>query len=265
MKKALLYTFVFILIQLILGFAVAMLAAVIWGKEASINPTTTLVVSGLSNVFAIILFYFLKWCPMSRDYIRTRPWTFLAWTAVLAFGLVTPLTWLEEFIPEAWRTDLIGDEMGKMINSTEGYFVICMLAPLAEEIVFRGAMIRALRTWLADRKGSEVQHTWIAIFISAFLFACIHMNPAQIPHAMIMGVILGWLFVKSGSIVPGVIVHWINNSMAYVFVKMFPTLPMDAPLKDYFGGSESAVLQAVAYSMLLVVPAFYQLRRLSRK
>ncbi|MBO7051234.1 MAG: CPBP family intramembrane metalloprotease, partial [Prevotella sp.] len=102
------------------------------------------------------------------------------------------------------------------------------------------------------------------VIISALFFAGVHFNPAQMPHAFIVGCLLGWLFVRSNSIVPGFILHWINNSAAYVAVKMFPHMPMDAPLVSYFG-STAAVVQAVVCSLMIALPALYQLNRVLKK
>ena len=100
---------------------------------------------------------------------------------------------------------------------------------------------------------------WFAIGISALLFALAHMNPAQIPHALIVGVLLGWLYTKTRSIAPGLLIHWLNNSAAYVVANMFPTIPIDAKLEVYFNGDEMAVAQAVISSMLIALPALYQI------
>jgi len=264
MKKTIIYLATFILVQLMAGGAASVILRLWFPTVSASSPEVIIAIIAFCSVFTAALFIALRWCPVSRNYIRTRPWATLLWSAMLGIGMLIPLTWLEEQIPESWMINLMQDEMQQMLRSTEGYFAICMLAPLMEEVVFRGAIIRALREWLLKRC-SATSAQWWAICVSAVCFACAHFNPAQIPHALIVGVLLGWLFVKTGSIVPGLIIHWVNNSMAYVMANLFPTLPADAHLAEYVGGSQTAVLQAVLCSLLIALPSLYQLIRLNNK
>jgi membrane protease YdiL (CAAX protease family) len=129
-----------------------------------------------------------------------------------------------------------------------GYFAVGLLAPVSEELVFRGAILRALLRWTSRH--------WVAIAISAVLFALIHANPAQMPHAFLIGLLLGWLYYRTDSIVPGIVYHWVNNSVAYVIYNLYP----DPSLKliDLFG-SQRTVAAAVLFSLFILLPALYQL------
>lgn len=256
MKKAILYIILFVAIQLLVGFGGEVVRRLFFPDMAADDVNLLIIVTGISNALILALFLLLRWCPVSRSYVRSRPWWVLAWTVVLAFGIIIPATWLQELLPESWTQDLLAEQLPKMLKTQQGYFVICLLAPLTEEVVFRGAIIRALLEW-GRRFGANAE--WIAIILSAVFFAAIHFNPSQIPYAMLVGILLGWLFVRTGSIVPGVILHWINNSAAYVLLNMFPTMPADAKLVEYFGGNQMALYQALGCSLLLVLPALYQL------
>ncbi len=92
-----------------------------------------------------------------------------------------------------------------------------VLPALAEEIVFRAYVQGALR-----RCG-----TTASVVLSAALFALFHGNILQVPFAFLMGLILGWLFARTGSILPSVLLHFGNNLMAvlvdYLSVK-YPDL-----------------------------------------
>ena len=258
MLKALLYLACFVAAQVTSAFIVQVIVRVFFPDMVADSPAVLLATTALSAVVLIVLFTATRWCRVSRNYIRTRPWGFLAWCVLLALGMVIPLTWTEELLPDFFQTNLITKEMAGMLKSTEGYFIICMLAPLMEEVLFRGAMIPALLKW-REEKDSPMKARWIAIIVSAIFFSLAHANPAQIPHALIVGILLGWLYTKTHSIVPGLTVHWINNSAAYAIANMFPLIPIDAKLEDYFGGNEWAVAQAVIASLCIAVPSLYQL------
>lgn len=274
MKKALIYIIIFVALQVTVGFACTLAYNLCFKSIKAESPLALLITSGIIFSLAIILFLAFKWYRASRDYIRTRPWSAMVWASLLAIGMIMPLAWIEGLIPKEWTTDLVGKEMLQMMKLPGGYFVICLLAPLAEEIIFRGAIISALQAWfregrmaeICDKKGiSNDRRQWIAIGLSAFFFALVHLNPAQLPHALIVGVLLGWLYVRTGSIVLCFLIHWINNSSAYALAMMFPFLPMDAELPEYFNGNTTAVIQAVVSSLLIAIPALYQLNRITKQ
>ena len=61
----------------------------------------------------------------------------------------------------------------------------------------------------------------IAIVLSALLFACVHLPDLSflwyaLPNLALLGLILGWLRVQSGSIWPAVVAHGMNNLLAVV-------------------------------------------------
>lgn len=273
MKKSILYFAVFIIVNVIVSYGGQGILALVYGSEHNATIPQLLIMSAVNSAIVIALFIALKWCPVSREYVRTRPWATFFWVVLLALGSIMPLAWLESLIPDELTKDFVGDVLAQMLGTTEGYFVICMLAPLAEEIVFRGAVIRSIVEWGRNRRLkhidagntaavyslSDTKIQWVAIIISAVLFAIAHLNPAQMPHALVVGILLGWLFVETGSIVPGFLFHWINNSAAYVMVKLFPSMPIDAPLEEYFSGNTIAMYQAVISSLCIALPALYQL------
>jgi membrane protease YdiL (CAAX protease family) len=82
------------------------------------------------------------------------------------------------------------------------------------------------------------------------------------PHAFVIGLLLGWLYYRTDSIVPGIVYHWINNSIAYIGYNLYP----DPSLKliDLFG-SQRNVAAAVLFSLFILLPALYQLYLRLRK
>lgn len=80
---------------------------------------------------------------------------------------------------------------------------LTLLAPIVEEIIFRGIILNTLR-----RFGDS-----FALLISSLLFAMIHMNLLQGPNAFLMGLVIGYFTLCSGSLWVGILIHAINNSM----------------------------------------------------
>ncbi len=83
--------------------------------------------------------------------------------------------------------------------------VLAVLAPLVEELVFRGL----LYGWLAGRWGHLV-----AFLVSSLAFAAAHYEPAHILLVAPLGLWFGWLRWRTNSLVPSIVAHVINNGVA---------------------------------------------------
>lgn len=251
MKKSIAYVILFLAIQLAGGLIVPAVWFLATGSKDTTTPmliTTTIVFS----VITIALFLSLRWAEVSPCWLRTKPWMVLVWSVIAALGLLIPSAWLQEMMPEL--PNLVEQQFHQILLNRWGYLSIALLAPLAEEIVFRGAILRSLLT---------TQRPWVAISLSAFLFALAHLNPAQLPHAFLVGLLLGWMYWRTGSILPGMAYHWANNSAAYVVYNIFPN--PDLKLIDIFKGSELHVYLAIVFSLLIFLPALFQLHLWMRR
>lgn len=253
MKKALIYLLVFVGIQLLAG-ALVQAAYLLWkGQGAMVDATGLIITSALSDVATLVVFFLAGWAVVSRHWVRTRPWAVLCWCVLAAFGAIIPSSWLQELLPPL--PNVAEDAFEMIMGSRMGYFVIGLLAPLVEELVFRGSILRELLRWK--------KNPWVGIVISAVMFSAIHMNPAQMPHAFLIGLLLGWMYYRTDSIVPGVVFHWVNNTIAYVLYQFYPNQEME--LIDLFQGNERSVLMAVGFSLCILIPSIIQLNARMRK
>jgi membrane protease YdiL (CAAX protease family) len=78
----------------------------------------------------------------------------------------------------------------------------CLLAPVFEELMFRGILLDWLRKRLSN---------WKAIAVSAVLFAVMHVYPIAMPYAFLFGLVMGWLRLLTGSTVNTLFFHALNN------------------------------------------------------
>ena len=141
----------------------------------------------------------LQW----RHYFPHRPVAPAVWPLVMfaTLGIIllsNGLNGLLERIlpPPAWLNQSFADL---------GWQGVVIGAPLTEEPLFRGMLFGGFLQRYGPRK---------AIAYSALLFALIHMNPWQFPTAILAGLFLGWLMLRTGSIWPCVFGHFINNFTA---------------------------------------------------
>lgn len=245
MKNSLLYLIIFVSIQ----FVSSIIVTVVWKlfDEAAPLAPMMIVSSTVFSVAVLIVFLRARWAVLSPNYLRTRPWGVAIWCVLAAVGSVIPSIWLQEQMPEL--PDLTKENMAMILRNPLGYVVVGVFAPFIEEVVFRGAILRSLLGWTRNH--------WLAIAVSALLFAVVHMNPAQMPHAFVVGLLLGWMYYRTESIILGVVFHWVNNSIAYVMCNMMPD--PDIPLVTFFNGSEKAVVIALVSSLCILIPSLYQL------
>lgn len=252
MKRALFYTLMFVGIQLLGGGLVALAFQLLKNEDAGTSATGLIVTTAAVSIVTIVVFLAARWTVVSRHWVQTRPWFVLFWCVLAALGVLIPSSWLQEQMPVL--PNFAEETFDLIMKDRLGYFIVGLLAPLSEELVFRGAVLKALLQWK--------QNPWVGIVISAVLFALIHMNPVQMPHAFLVGLLLGWMYYRTDSIVPGVVYHWVNNTVAYVMYNLYPD--PDMTLLELFG-SQRSVLMALVFSLCIFLPALYQLNLRLRK
>ena len=280
--EVLLYLFTFLAIQFVVSFIVTIASwldvdnlarlfhQIMEGKLLP-DTTGTLISSVVSSILTLALFLWFKWSPFSRTYLQSRPWGVLVWVVVLALGTIVPSTWLGEQIPYEMPQE-IEQMLSEMLHNRWGYLAIGILAPIVEEMVFRGAILRTLlllggrgndQSSMLNAQSSKFK-AFAAILISALLFGAVHGNVQQFVHATLMGLLLGWMYYRTNSIVPGIVFHWINNTAAYVIANVIPNSE-HARLVDVLGGEQRSVWLALGFSLCLFLPALFQLWQRMKK
>lgn len=94
------------------------------------------------------------------------------------------------------------------------YLAIAVTPALVEEFAMRGMVMGTARP----------HGELFGLIVSATLFSLMHGNLVQIPFAFVMGIIIGYAVIKSGSIITGMTIHFLNNAisvtMAYTMSKI---------------------------------------------
>lgn len=111
------------------------------------------------------------------------------------------------------RSDLLlGGTSFNLIVATLGLVGAGILAPIAEELLFRGAMYSLFRRRMA---------LWPAAIISAALFAAGHADSvAVVAASFILGVVNAWLLEKSRTLWTPILLHILNNSIAVILLQV---------------------------------------------
>jgi hypothetical protein len=134
----------------------------------------------------------------------TQFWRALGTTAAIGFGfLLSLVVWNALVHPP---TEKVLEQIGTGVFSAA---LTCVLAPICEEFLFRGFIFTALRNW---------RGTLPAAVITALLFGAVHVGSAPaldlVPLAG-LGFALCLLYRRTGSLYPCIVVHSVNNSVAF--------------------------------------------------
>lgn len=121
------------------------------------------------------------------------------------------------------------------------FLALCVMPAIAEELLFRGAFQGLMRPC-----GSAA-----AIFAPALLFGVLHLDLAQGLTAFACGVFLGWLAERSGSILPGMLLHLVNNALAFLTIY----LRYYAPAEVSFGAELFILLFFPAFGAWMICNA----------
>ncbi|MGX6961904.1 CPBP family intramembrane glutamic endopeptidase [Vagococcus xieshaowenii] len=108
-------------------------------------------------------------------------------------------------------------DLATQINPVTLFFLLCVLAPIGEELLFRFGIIRLFGDITQPNDKIKV---WIGLIISSIVF-CIPHSPDSIPAFFaytIMGFFLGLVYVKSKRIEVSMGLHFINNFLAYLVI-----------------------------------------------
>ncbi len=157
--------------------------------------------------------------------VPTKPRRDLAWGA-LGFLVAVPMVFAtiqatvilgELFGQEA---PVLAHDMLKMLvhsDSKLGSALIAvsaiLVAPVLEEAVFRGTVQSVMVEVAGETK------RWGVVLVASFVFALIHANTATwenwqaLPGLFVLGLVLGWLYERSGSLWPGIILHMGFNTL----------------------------------------------------
>ncbi len=168
----------------------------------------------------------------------------LLWGFVLILGLDTVLEPLVAWLPGP-SLDRIGRGWGTL-------FALVVFAPLFEETICRGMVLGSLRAKYG------VVAAW---FFSSLFFGVLHLYPAQAIVAAVIGMVLGYVYIVSGSLWAPIILHAANNLCAYLLLAAGQG---DRTLRQTVGddGWYAAIYAAAA--ALVLVSGWMVRRRLRR-
>ncbi|WP_329437366.1 CPBP family intramembrane glutamic endopeptidase [Dietzia cinnamea] len=141
----------------------------------------------------------------------------LAWQipAVMAAGVAVSMLVLVPLGAGPGEADDTGGDAiadfiaGGPVLAVLGLLTVAVLVPVAEEVVFRGVVLPAVRARLRAGAG---------ITLAGAVFAVVHMVPPALPYLLVVGISLCAMAEWYRSIVPGMVLHGVNNATVFAGV-----------------------------------------------
>jgi membrane protease YdiL (CAAX protease family) len=185
------------------------------GIESLFNPWSL----GAINVLAIgaaIAWGLRATREAPRPFFTIRPFAPALLPAIVTttLGLALVLSETDNIIGELLRLLPGFQDYSHLLKLREyplgAFLLLVIIAPLTEEYLFRGLMLRGLLTR---------QSPAVAVGITALLFGLVHANLPQLFLGVVIGAVFGWWYVRTGSLGPCLIGHAVFNGVACVAIQ----------------------------------------------
>ena len=207
------------------------------GETTVTSTGLAMVLSGIAMIWHLIHFKYVKFNMKSFGEVSGK-------TIGLSIPLIVAgmffINLCSEFIG---LPDLMQDTFRAMSRNVFGIISIAIMAPLVEELLFRGAIQGYML-----RKGMKPLN---AILIASAIFGIVHMNPIQVPFAFAIGLIFGWLYYRTGSVVPGIVGHFINNSIACLQMATLTEEEFNTKTIEWLGVGPTYALFALSLAVMI--------------
>jgi membrane protease YdiL (CAAX protease family) len=198
-------------VLLVVGAIACLLAAAIAGTSAQLDPVLLLGVGEL-GLAVVPIAYALRRRDAAVVGVRPASGRFV----VAAVLVGSSLWYLNSLVVDRFVAP--DPELERLINDSPLPLLLgcaAVLPPIAEELVFRGLLARTL----ANRLPAAA-----AIVLSSAAFSLYHWNAAQAFPTFTLGLALGYITLRADSIVPSMIAHALNNTIAIVLPRVAPSL-----------------------------------------
>ena len=162
---------------------------------------------------------------------------------LLCLLMVLSCMWLLSVLMSqlTWIPNIFEQTFDEILSSWWGILMVAVIGPIVEEYVFRGAITRPLLQQYSPTK---------AIWISGAIFGLFHINPAQVLPAFLLGIVLAWVYYRTASLKPVIVMHIVNNSISCWFMAKYPDVK---EVNELLPATAQVVITIVAVAILYLV------------
>lgn len=135
-----------------------------------------------------------------------------------------------------WLAEVFLRLYGEGTSRWGSILALVIVAPLSEELLFRGLILRGFLRQYSVRK---------AIIVSAVLFGFFHLNPWQFLGASVLGMLFAWSFVRTASLIPCLFGHALYNAVPLVAMDI-----LHLQVQGFTSGFSSGGLQPLWFDLV---------------
>lgn len=229
------YIFTIILTMYFVSIAASVISSAVSGSSGNIAILLIDNMASIVSMFIIGIFY----CMLSRTELnnvlplKKVNGSLLFKTVMVALAVA----FISDYFTEMFVSGVslfgiqnkveMSYESNGIVDNILYIISIAVIPPLTEEFAFRGIILGKLRKF-----GDS-----FAILMSAFLFGLLHGNIVQIPFAFIIGIVFGFITIKTSSLIPAMITHFLVNCSSVIVSLIYENNLIDKNICDIFYSS----------------------------
>jgi len=212
-----------IITSLVIGGTIVGIPSIYWENLYHITLPLSFLAGGILGIFLLLIYLKIKWKTIA-EHLKISPNIWAIFLSPLLFIFALPFaefttslipTTGNKFLEEMYKSTTEAFEM--MLNyKVAGFITVCILAPVFEEILFRGILLRGMLQ-------NQINPT-IAIILSSVLFGLAHMNPWQFIGAGILGAIFAYIYYRTKSLWICIFLHSLNNTISFILMIKFQSM-----------------------------------------
>lgn len=161
--------------------------------------------------------------------------------ALLAFffyhfvlGFLNLVAWLSPSLMESYNDAAQSVDSGtSAVSLVMSFLALVIAAPITEELIYRNMAISNMRSRMP---------AWGAVVVSSVIFGVFHGNLVWMLYAGGLGLLFGFLYVKSESIYVSLTVHTVFNLIGYIY----------SVLGNFISGSATRIVNVISFSLIMV-------------
>jgi uncharacterized protein len=191
------------------------------GTDLLYEPWLKVPVFFFSTVFILYLGYrftglsFGKVFPLNGFNLLVIPAMILIFEGLQYFLNQISIQMDKVLPPPEWFIELFSRLFDSDLGVWGGVVRVVIIAPIVEEFIFRGVIMTGFM------RNYRIGY---AITFSALMFALFHLNPWQFPATLMLGLALGWVRYRTGSLLACIAGHAIHNGLIYITVSNYQAL-----------------------------------------
>ena len=202
----------------------------------------------VSSLLYILIMLVTGWAH--RGTHRTT-WQSVLWALLFAVPVIVVGNVVAEL---SGAEDMMEGIVERAAHTTWGVLSIAVLGPVAEEVCYRAGLLGLFIKEARDTGNLRLVIT--GLLIQAVLFAGVHVNPVQVVFATFMGLLLGWIYLRTGSLWPCIALHIANNSTAVLMARCCPEV--DSVVAQLGGPIPTACICLISLWVIYLLFTRYQ-------